>query len=76
MYGNVWEVVRDDLTYPDPAPAVPVVDPVGAVVGQSRRVRGGSYVDAVDAMRSAERSSVRPREAFFNQGFRLVRSLP
>lgn len=70
MHGNVREWCWDWLgSYTDTAKT----DPTGAVSGSYRVARGGSWNFNGLGLRSASRSSDRPRDRRNNLGFRLVR---
>jgi formylglycine-generating enzyme required for sulfatase activity len=76
--GNVWEWCADRFsprTYDNDARAGLVRDPRGAVAGELRVTRGGSYLchDSYCARyRNAARSSNTPDSAMGNTGFRTV----
>jgi formylglycine-generating enzyme required for sulfatase activity len=70
MHGNVNEWCWDWYgTYP----AVAQTNPTGAVSGDSRVLRGGSYFDAGMFMRSAFRFPLSPATIALHFGFRVVR---
>lgn len=71
MHGNVYEWVLDWN-----AALVGGVDPKGAAAGSVRVIRGGSWHYAASDCRSASRSDNTPSSRYFNNGFRLVRTLP
>ncbi|NLG36353.1 MAG: formylglycine-generating enzyme family protein, partial [Lentisphaerae bacterium] len=72
VHGNVHEWVLDRYA----ASLTGGVDPVGAAVGSSRVERGGSWNHAASSCRSAYRYSNAPSFRSYNNGFRLVRTLP
>ncbi len=70
MHGNVWEWVGDWYgTYP----AETQTDPKGPATGKWRVVRGGSFWDQPERLRSARRVDGRPEFRDGNGGFRCVR---
>lgn len=72
MHGNVLEWCLDWYgTYPGT-----VTDPVGAVSGVSRALRGGAWLNHAWLCRSAGRSYSRPDSRSRNDGFRLSMPLP
>ena len=73
MSGNVWEWTGDWYAA---YTADPATDPTGAASGDSRVNRGGSWLaDAANA-RVASRAGDDPGYAYFDVGFRLVRTTP
>jgi len=70
MHGNVWEWVWDWWRTPGMAPAT---DPTGAVSGDIRVIRGGSWYSPPEFARSAIRNGGSPVGRFDNLGFRVVR---
>ncbi len=71
MHGNVKEWCND--LYGDYSGRT--TDPIGADEGTTRVFRGGSYDDAADLCRSANRADTEPTAAGNLLGFRLARSL-
>ncbi|WP_461255650.1 SUMF1/EgtB/PvdO family nonheme iron enzyme [Treponema sp. R80B11-R83G3] len=75
MHGNVWEWCWDwysDSYYS----SSPTNDPMGASSGDYgtyRVMRGGSYIDSADALRSAYRVYRNPYAHVNDLGFRLIR---
>ncbi|MEY4103012.1 MAG: hypothetical protein RL461_214 [Planctomycetota bacterium] len=71
MLGNVWEWVND---WSDTYPSSAQTDPTGPVSATHRVVRGGSWGNGADGVRSSIRSSVTPGGAKYNVGFRVART--
>ncbi len=75
MHGNVREYCSDwyDEDYYSKSPTV-AVDPKGPSSGDTRSLRGGSWVNYTYCLRCAERHGYLPgdRNSYF--GFRVVRS--
>ncbi|HEY4456436.1 MAG TPA: formylglycine-generating enzyme family protein [Pseudonocardiaceae bacterium] len=72
--GNVWEWCADRFS-PNTYRAEPVRDPRGPATGESRVLRGGSYLchdSYCNRYRNAARSSNTPDSAMGNAGFRTV----
>lgn len=72
MHGNAWEWCEDwKVDYPAKA----VADPKGPATGKSRLLRGGSFYDGASWARSSFRGEYAPNDSFFNDGFRLARTV-
>jgi formylglycine-generating enzyme required for sulfatase activity len=70
VHGNVWEWVWDRH---GPYPKDPVVDPIGPSTGSDRNLRGGSFINELDDIRSAERHWEPPNFTLNRIGLRVVR---
>ena len=68
MHGNVWEWCQD--WYSD-YPTSPVQNPEGVESGENRVLRGGSWIDYGQFVRSARRSGRAPDDRNYFIGFRL-----
>ena len=69
MLGNVWEWCQDDLRdYDDSAQQ----DPVGALDGAERVLRGGSWIDDARSVRAASRFAFVPSDRNAYIGFRCA----
>jgi formylglycine-generating enzyme required for sulfatase activity len=72
LSGNVWEWVND--WYAASYPAEAQVNPTGPGSGELRVMRGGSWGDALDFARAAERGRDTPGGRSDGIGFRCARS--
>ena len=70
MHGNVWEWCWD--LYGDYASGAQM-NPRGAASGNYRVLRGGSWINYAQILRSAYRDSYYPNYGYSNIGFRVVR---
>ena len=75
MAGNVWEWVNDwyGKTYYIQSPAN---NPLGPSTGDSRVLRGGSWLNYAKIIRSSYRTEYGPTNFYVNFGFRCARSFP
>jgi len=71
MHGNVWEWCQD---WYDDYPSGSVTDPTGAVSGDSRVLRGGSFTGQTSGVRSAARFNLQPDLRYYLYGFRPART--
>ena len=71
MTGNVWEWCEDGYgNYPSGT----VTNPTGSTSGSFRVIRGGSWIDNAEGLRSAYRGSITPSDRGYSVGFRLLRT--
>ena len=71
MHGNVWEWCENWFgSFEDGE----VTDPRGPAKGESRVLRGGSFLNYVSIARSSSRYDLSPSTRDFNSGFRLART--
>lgn len=75
MTGNVWERVFD-FSGDYPVAGSSVTDPTGPTMGTQRRLRGGPFNAWGQYMRVAYRTGPAAETRSYNNGFRLVRTLP
>ncbi len=73
--GNVYERVFD-WSGDYPPPGTSVTDPTGPATGTQKRMRGGAFNLSGQYLRIAYRTGPTPTSAYYNIGFRLVRTLP
>jgi uncharacterized protein (TIGR02996 family) len=73
MYGNLWEWCQDRLAE---YPAGDAVDPQGLPDGDSRVLRGGSFVSPAMFVRSASRGRNVPTLRGYFVGFRAAMTFP
>jgi formylglycine-generating enzyme required for sulfatase activity len=71
MLGNVYEWVND---WYGEYPAGPQVDPTGPSSAAGRAIRGGSFANSSNAIRSSARNGDTPSASYFNLGFRVARN--
>jgi len=70
MHGNVWEWCWDLY---GPYPSGTQTNPIGALTGSSRVMRGGSWNNTAENIRSAHRIDYDPGSKAYDIGFRVVR---
>ncbi len=73
MHGNAAEMCLD---WYGPYPDENVIDPAGPSKGDARVLRGGSWFDRPENIRSGSRSSMKPGYKSVRVGFRLVAERP
>ena len=72
MHGNVWEWVSDlCCAYYS---ADPATNPTGPSEGDGRMVRGGSWENTTDRLRSSHRSQFGAGNSWHSVGFRVARN--
>ena len=71
IHGNVWEWCQDWYAG-DYYASSPASNPKGAASGTNRVLRGGSWYNVAQFVRSADRGSITPDLRSFDVGFRLV----
>ncbi|TWT43247.1 formylglycine-generating enzyme family protein [Botrimarina hoheduenensis] len=69
LHGGVWEWCRDGF---EPYPVHAVTDPQGASTNDLKIIRGGSWFNEPEALRSANRHRHARDSRLSNLGFRLV----
>ena len=73
-HGNVWEFVED--CYKDNYDGAPTDGAAWITINCDKRVdRGGSYLNAANGLRSAQRFGITPDSRFIDTGFRVGRTL-
>ncbi|THJ23662.1 MAG: hypothetical protein CAF45_007315 [Nitrospira sp. CG24E] len=73
MAGNSWEWVSDWYDY-DFYKNSPRRNPIGPATGDSKVVRGGSWLYISEFLRSAHRFSAQPTNKHFGYGFRCAKT--
>jgi len=70
--GNVYQWVLDWYATGDRAP----VDPTGPESGSERVIKGGSFIEGMESLRSANRDRYEPTYSSFLFGFRCATAFP
>ena len=73
MAGNAWEWVSDWYDY-DFYKNSPRRNPIGPATGDSKVVRGGSWLYVSEFLRSAHRFAAQPTNRHFGYGFRCAKT--
>ena len=73
MAGNAWEWVSDWYDY-DYYKNSPRRNPIGPATGESKVVRGGSWLYISEFLRSAHRFAAQPTNKHFGYGFRCAKT--
>jgi formylglycine-generating enzyme required for sulfatase activity len=73
MAGNAWEWVSDWYDF-DYYKSSPRRNPIGPATGESKVVRGGSWLYVPEFLRSAHRFAAQPTNRHFGYGFRCAKT--
>jgi formylglycine-generating enzyme required for sulfatase activity len=73
MAGNAWEWVSDWYDY-DFYKNSPRRNPIGPATGDSKVLRGGSWLYISEFLRSAHRFAAQPTNRYFGYGFRCAKT--